>query len=197
MDGPKSAPGRRDENAAFPPKTGRFRRSHATEPPNARYPDATTPHVVVTSFLNHAQENQPCPKKATTTAKPPFGDPSDPQGLAPLCPAFLEWMRIKNYSENTVARPAALPAALRLLVPGSRHHAAGRSHQGHARTLPALAVPLPQGQRQALTFRSQFAFTRARAGLLQVAAPRRTTPSTTRPANSTCPSWRNACPSTS
>jgi len=44
------------------------------------------------------------PKKGDKNAHPqPFGDPSDPQGFGTLCPAFLEWMRIKNYSENTIA----------------------------------------------------------------------------------------------
>ncbi len=44
------------------------------------------------------------PKKGDKNAHPqPFGDPRDPQGFGSLCPAFLEWMRIKNYSENTIA----------------------------------------------------------------------------------------------
>jgi integrase/recombinase XerD len=44
------------------------------------------------------------PKKGDKNAHPqPFGDPSDPQGFGVLCPTFLEWMRIKNYSENTIA----------------------------------------------------------------------------------------------
>ena len=42
------------------------------------------------------------PKKGDKTAHPSFGDPNDPQGFGTLCPAFFEWMRIKNYSENTV-----------------------------------------------------------------------------------------------
>jgi integrase/recombinase XerD len=43
------------------------------------------------------------PKKGDKNAHPqPFGDPGDPQGFGALCPAFLEWLRIKNYSEKTV-----------------------------------------------------------------------------------------------
>jgi integrase/recombinase XerD len=43
------------------------------------------------------------PKKGDRFADPqPFGEPSDPQGFGCLCPAFLEWMRIKNYSGATV-----------------------------------------------------------------------------------------------
>jgi integrase/recombinase XerD len=42
------------------------------------------------------------PKKGDKSAHPSFGDPNDPQGFGALCPTFLEWMRIKNYSENTV-----------------------------------------------------------------------------------------------
>jgi integrase/recombinase XerD len=43
------------------------------------------------------------PKKGDKHADPqPFGDPSDPHGFGALCPAFMEWMRIKNYSERTV-----------------------------------------------------------------------------------------------
>jgi len=43
------------------------------------------------------------PKKGDKRADPqPFGDPSDPHGFGALCPAFMEWMRIKNYSERTV-----------------------------------------------------------------------------------------------
>jgi integrase/recombinase XerD len=43
------------------------------------------------------------PKKGDKHADPqPFGDPGDPHGFGALCPAFLEWMRIKNYSERTV-----------------------------------------------------------------------------------------------
>ena len=42
------------------------------------------------------------PKKGEKNARPFFGDPGDPQGFGALCPAFLEWMRVKNYSERTV-----------------------------------------------------------------------------------------------
>lgn len=43
------------------------------------------------------------PKKGDKHADPqPFGDPSDPHGFGALCPAFMEWMRVKNYSERTV-----------------------------------------------------------------------------------------------
>jgi integrase/recombinase XerD len=42
------------------------------------------------------------PKKGDKNTHPSFGDPTDPQGFGALCPAFFEWMRIKNYSENTI-----------------------------------------------------------------------------------------------
>jgi integrase/recombinase XerD len=42
------------------------------------------------------------PKKGDKNPHPSFGDPGDLQGFGALCPAFLEWMRIKNYSEKTV-----------------------------------------------------------------------------------------------
>lgn len=34
--------------------------------------------------------------------KAPIGDPSDPQGMVAFRDLFLEWMRMKNYSENTI-----------------------------------------------------------------------------------------------
>lgn len=40
-------------------------------------------------------------KRPSTTGNP-FGDPTDPQGFAALCHAFLEWMRVKNYSVQTI-----------------------------------------------------------------------------------------------
>jgi len=43
------------------------------------------------------------PRKGDRLANPqPFGDPGDPQGFGALCPAFLEHLRVKNYSERTV-----------------------------------------------------------------------------------------------
>jgi integrase/recombinase XerD len=33
---------------------------------------------------------------------PPVGNPDDPQGMAVLLDKFLEWMRVKNFSEETV-----------------------------------------------------------------------------------------------
>lgn len=42
------------------------------------------------------------PKKGKRTPRQPIGDPYDPQGFAVLMQAFLEWMRIKNYSERTI-----------------------------------------------------------------------------------------------
>jgi integrase/recombinase XerD len=33
---------------------------------------------------------------------PPVGNPDDPQGMAVLLAKFLEWMRVKNFSEETV-----------------------------------------------------------------------------------------------
>jgi integrase/recombinase XerD len=43
------------------------------------------------------------PKKGDKHPDPqPFGDMTDPHGFGVLCTAFLEWMRVKNYSERTV-----------------------------------------------------------------------------------------------
>lgn len=43
------------------------------------------------------------PRKGHRNPKRVVGDPSDPRGFAVLGAAFLEWMRIKNYSERTVS----------------------------------------------------------------------------------------------
>jgi integrase/recombinase XerD len=42
------------------------------------------------------------PAKGHRSPKRIVGDPSDPRGFGVLTLAFLEWMRIKNYSERTV-----------------------------------------------------------------------------------------------
>lgn len=42
------------------------------------------------------------PRKGHRSPKRVVGDPSDPRGFAVLAAAFLDWMRIKNYSERTV-----------------------------------------------------------------------------------------------
>jgi integrase/recombinase XerD len=43
------------------------------------------------------------PKKGDRYAHPqPFGDPRQEHGFGALCPAFMEWMRVKNYSPHTV-----------------------------------------------------------------------------------------------
>jgi integrase/recombinase XerD len=42
------------------------------------------------------------PRKGHRNPKRVVGDPSDPRGFAVLGAAFLEWMRVKNYSERTV-----------------------------------------------------------------------------------------------
>lgn len=42
------------------------------------------------------------PAKGHRSPKRIIGDPSDPRGFAVLAAAFLEWMRVKNYSERTV-----------------------------------------------------------------------------------------------
>jgi integrase/recombinase XerD len=46
------------------------------------------------------------PRRGTRRRKPPVGDPTDPQGMAARCAEYLEWMRIKNYSERTVENRA-------------------------------------------------------------------------------------------
>jgi integrase/recombinase XerD len=44
------------------------------------------------------------PKKGDGKPRHPLGDPTDPQGMAALCRAYLEWLRVKNYSGVTVDR---------------------------------------------------------------------------------------------
>ena len=46
------------------------------------------------------------PRRGTRRRKPPVGDPTDPHGMAARCAEYLEWMRIKNYSERTVENRA-------------------------------------------------------------------------------------------
>ena len=41
------------------------------------------------------------PKKGSHTPLPPIGDPRDPDSLYAYLRRFLEWMRVKNYSERT------------------------------------------------------------------------------------------------
>jgi len=41
------------------------------------------------------------PKKGTHTPLPPIGDPTDPDSLYAYLLRFLEWMRVKNYSDRT------------------------------------------------------------------------------------------------
>jgi integrase/recombinase XerD len=42
------------------------------------------------------------PRRGQKTIKPVLGDPTDPRGMARLSAAHLEWMRVQNYSEQTV-----------------------------------------------------------------------------------------------
>ena len=42
------------------------------------------------------------PRRGQKTVKPVLGDPTDPRGMARLSSAHLEWMRVQNYSEQTV-----------------------------------------------------------------------------------------------
>lgn len=42
------------------------------------------------------------PAKGHRNPKRVLGDPSDPRGFGSLVPAFLDWMRVNNYSERTV-----------------------------------------------------------------------------------------------
>ena len=42
------------------------------------------------------------PKRGRRNPKPVVGDLSDPRGMAVKMNEYLEWMRIKNYSERTV-----------------------------------------------------------------------------------------------
>ncbi len=41
------------------------------------------------------------PKKGTRTPLPPVGDPTDPNSLYTYLLRFLEWMRVRNYSDKT------------------------------------------------------------------------------------------------
>ncbi len=43
------------------------------------------------------------PRKGQKQPPKIIGDPADPHGFAVLCAAFLEWMRVKNYSQQTIA----------------------------------------------------------------------------------------------
>ena len=42
------------------------------------------------------------PRRGHRKPKPVIGDPSDPRGMAVKLAEFLEWMRVKNYSDRTV-----------------------------------------------------------------------------------------------
>jgi integrase/recombinase XerD len=42
------------------------------------------------------------PRKGERKARVPIGDPSDAQGFAALLAAYLDWLRVRNYSEATV-----------------------------------------------------------------------------------------------
>lgn len=42
------------------------------------------------------------PKRGHRKPKPVIGDPSDPRGMAVKMAEFLDWMRIKNYSDRTI-----------------------------------------------------------------------------------------------
>src|ERR1700752_1915440 len=42
-------------------------------------------------------------RRGQKTVKPVLGDPTDARGMARLSSAHLEWMRVQNYSEQTVA----------------------------------------------------------------------------------------------
>ena len=113
-----------------------------------------------------------------------------------LAAAFFEWMRVKNYSERTVEDRQHYLALLRRC---------GASERGITQPAEVTKAILERYQRwlyhyrkengQPLTFGSQFAHLVPVRAFFKWCA-RRTTPSTTRPANSTCPRWRNACPST-
>lgn len=49
------------------------------------------------------------PRRGEEQPKKIVGDPSDPEGMAVRCAEFLEWMRMKNYSDHTVhGRRAAI-----------------------------------------------------------------------------------------
>ena len=65
------------------------------------------------------------PKQGTKKrAKPrPIGDESDPAGFGVWAARYLEWLRMRNYSERTVENNENEPAFLRELVRSAEPHA--------------------------------------------------------------------------
>lgn len=75
-----------------------------------------------------------------------------PETLDPMESAmaqYLEWIATHGFSEDTVATRRVYSRLLSPMVHRARIAYSGRDHTAHPRTLPALAVSLPQEQRPA------------------------------------------------
>ena len=124
----------------------------------------------------------------------PVGDPNDPYGMAVLLARFLEWMRVKNYSEETVHLPSLRSQPLHRLGRRTRRGTAQRSHQADPGALPALPVSLPQAQRRPDLLPHPARQPGAACGPGSSGWPATTTSSITRPATWNCPSSGHRLP---
>ena len=125
-----------------------------------------------------------------------LGDMNDPRGMGVLLARFLQWMRVKNLSEQTaLGRHGNLNRFLRWA-----------EERGIVRPNEVSKPILDRYQRYLFHFRKNngepLSFRTQHAHLVALKAwfswLRATTiSSSTRPANWTCPSWATACPSTS
>ena len=126
----------------------------------------------------------------------PVGDADDPLGMAVLLACFLQWMRVKNYSEETtLGRHGNLSRFIRWA-----------EERGVVRPNEVSKPVLDRYQRYLYHFRKKngdpLSFRTQHANLVAIKAwfkwLRATTISSlTRPVNWRCPSWGTACPSTS
>lgn len=65
------------------------------------------------------------PKKGAHTPLPPIGDPTDPDSLYAYLLRFLEWMRVKNYSDRTTENREVY---LRYFIEWCEERGLGRPH---------------------------------------------------------------------
>lgn len=65
------------------------------------------------------------PKKGQHTPLPPIGDPTDPDSLYAYILRFLEWMRVKNYSDRTTENREVY---LRYFIAWCEERGLGRPH---------------------------------------------------------------------
>ena len=125
-----------------------------------------------------------------------LGDMNDPRGMGVLLARFLQWMRVKNLSEQTaLGRHGNLNRFIRWA-----------EERGIVRPSDVNKPIVDRYQRYLFHFRksngarcpsapSTPTWWRSRPGSAGWRAT--TISSSTRPANWTCPSWATACPSTS